>query len=156
LRPDRQIKLRRPNAKIFHYYNDHINSDALPSEVLSVLKSAERVVVAAFVTHVPGRQLISHGRPVTAVGLSGASAEFLDDIVMTVPQKTVVIALGSPYLIQNYPKIQNYICTYSLTSTGEISAAKSLFGQIQNHAKLPVTLPGVAERKFFMTWPTQR
>jgi beta-N-acetylhexosaminidase len=150
---DRQMKLRRPEVKIFHYYNDHINSDAVPSEVLPLVKSAERVVVAAFVTHVPGRQVISHGRPTTAVGLSGESAEFLEDLVSAAPQKTVVVALGSPYLIENYSKIQNYICTYSLTSTAEIAAVKSLFGEIQNHAKLPVTLPGVAERGFFVAWP---
>jgi beta-N-acetylhexosaminidase len=150
---DRQMKLRRPDVKIFHYYNDHVNSDAVPSEVLPLVKNAERVVVAAFVTHVPGRQVISHGRPITAVGLSGESAEFLEDIVSAAPQKTVVVALGSPYLIENYPKIQNYVCTYSLTSTAEIATAKSLFGEIQNHARLPVTLPGVAQRGFFVAWP---
>jgi len=152
---DRQMKLRSPNAKIFHYYNDHINSDAVPSEVLPQVKSAERVVVAAFVTHVPGRQVMSHGKVTTAVGLSGESAEFLDDIVAAAPNKTLVVALGSPYLIQNYPKIQNYICTYSLTSTAEVAATKALFGEIQNHARLPVTLPGVAERGFFVPWPRQ-
>jgi len=34
-------------------------------------------------------------------------------------------------------------------------AAKALFGEIQNHAKLPVTLPGIAPRGFFLPWPTQ-
>jgi beta-N-acetylhexosaminidase len=96
---------------------------------------------------------MSHGRPITAVGLSGESAEFLDDIVATGPEKTVVVALGSPYVIQNYPKIQNYVCTYSLTTTAEIAAVKALFGEIQNHAKLPVTIPGIAERGFFIAWP---
>jgi beta-N-acetylhexosaminidase len=152
---DRQIKLRRPDTKIFHYYNDHINSDALPSDVLAVVKNGGPVVVAAFVTHVPGRQAISHGRMITAVGLSGESAEFLEDIVATGPQNTVVIALGSPYLILNYPKIETYICTYSLTTTAEVAVAKSLFGEIENHAKLPVTLPSIAEREFFVPWPKQ-
>jgi beta-N-acetylhexosaminidase len=152
---DRQIKLRRPDAKILHYYNDHINSDAVPSKVLPLVKSAERVVVAAFVTHVPGRQVMSHGKATTAVGLSGESAEFLDDIVASAPRKTVVVALGSPYLILNYTMTQNYICTYSLTSTSEAAAAKALFGEIQNHSRLPVTLPGVAGRGFFVPWPKQ-
>jgi hypothetical protein len=125
---NRQIKLRRPDAKIFRYYNDHINSDAVPSKVLPLVKSAERVVVAAFVTH---------------------------DIVATAPRKTVVVALGSPYLILNYTMTQNYICTYSLTSTSEAAAAKALFGEIQNHSRLPVTLPGVAGRGFFVPWPKQ-
>jgi beta-N-acetylhexosaminidase len=148
---DQQLKSRRPDARIYHYYNDQIGSDVVPSEVL---KSAKTIVVAAFVTHVPGRQVMSHGRPTTAVGLSGQSAEFLEDIVATMPQKTVVVALGSPYLIQNYPTIQNYISTYSLVPTAEIAAVKSLFGEIQNHAKLPVTLPGIAPRGFALRWPT--
>jgi beta-N-acetylhexosaminidase len=147
---DQQLKSRRPDARTYHYYNDQIGSDVVPSEVL---KSAKTIVVAAFVTHVPGRQIISHGRPTTAVGLSGQSAEFLEDIVRALPEKTVVVALGSPYLIQNYPSIQNYICTYSLVPTAEIAAVKSLFGDIQNHAKLPVTLPGIAPRGFAHPWP---
>jgi beta-N-acetylhexosaminidase len=64
-----------------------------------------------------------------------------------------VIALGSPYFIQSYPQTENYICTYSLTPTAEVSAVKALFGDIQNHAKLPVTLPGVADRGFSLPWP---
>lgn len=153
---DRQLQSRRPDARIFHYYNDHIGSDAIPSEVLSQVGSADKIVIVAFVTHVPGRQVISHGRPVTAVGLSGESAEFLEDIVAAAPEKTAVVAVGSPYLIQNYPKIENYICTYSLVSTAEISAVRALFGEIQNQARLPVTLPGVAERGFSKPWPQKR
>jgi beta-N-acetylhexosaminidase len=64
-----------------------------------------------------------------------------------------VVALGSPYLIENYPNIQSYICTYSLEATAEASAVKSLFGEIHNHARLPVTLPGIAPRGFARPWP---
>jgi hypothetical protein len=67
------------------------------------------------------------------------------------PQKTVLIVLGSPYLIQNYPNVENYIYTYSLVFTAVISAVKSLFGEI-----LPVTLPGIAERGSSKPWPKQR
>jgi beta-N-acetylhexosaminidase len=150
---ERQMKLRRPDAKIFHYYNDHFGSDAVPSEVISQVKAADRSIIAAFVTHVPGSQVMSRGKLATTVGLSGDSAQLVDQIVDAAPQRTIVVALGTPYLIQSYPKIQNYICTFSLTSTAEVSAVKALFGEIQNHAKLPVTLPGVAERGSFIPWP---
>jgi beta-N-acetylhexosaminidase len=148
---DQQLKLRRSDASIYHHYNDQIGSEPVPFEAL---KAADKIVVAAFVTHVPGRQIISHGRPTTAVGLSGESAELLEDVIATSPEKTVVLALGSPYLIQNYPTIQNYICTYSLVPTAEIAAVKALFGEIQSRAKLPVTLPGIAPRGFALPWPT--
>jgi beta-N-acetylhexosaminidase len=80
----------------------------------------------------------------------------LEQILTAAADKTAVIALGSPYLIINYPEIRTYICTYSQPSTSEISAVKALFGEIQNHAKLPVTLPGIAARDVSLPWPTQQ
>jgi beta-N-acetylhexosaminidase len=73
---DRQLETRRPDASIFHYYNDHIGSDATPLDVLSQVKSASNVVIAAFVTHVPGRQVVSRGKPMVTVGLSGGKRGF--------------------------------------------------------------------------------
>jgi hypothetical protein len=40
-----------------------------------------------------------------------------------------------------------------LASTSEISAVKALFGEIQNHATLPITLPDIAPRGFSLSWP---
>jgi beta-N-acetylhexosaminidase len=150
---EKELKLHRPDAEVFHYFNDYSSSDAVASEVLSAAKFADEVVVAAFITHATGRQLVSRGIVRTVVGLSGGGAQLLGDIVNVNPAKAVVIALGSPYLIEDYPQIQNYICTYSLTPTGEVSAVRALFGEIQNHAKLPVTLPGVADINFSLSWP---
>lgn len=148
-----QLNLRRPDAVVLHVFNDGTGS-AQASEVLSATQAADKVVIAAFVTHVPSRRIAREGRVVVPVGLAGSSALLLGDIVAAAPQKTIVIALGSPYLIENFPGIQNYICTYSLTSTAELTAVKALFGEIHNHAKLPVTLPGIASRGLFLPWPT--
>lgn len=151
---EKEIIARRPDAVIFHEYNDQIGSDA-PSDVMSAIATADDVVLATFETHAAGRQLMSFGMARNVVGLSGGSAELFDEIINAAPKKTVVIALGSPYLIEDHLQIQNYICTYSLTPTAEITAVKALFGEIQNHAKLPVTLPGVAERGYSLSWPAQ-
>lgn len=148
-----ELKVRRPDAQIFHYYNDHIDSDAAPWRVMPAINTADQVVVAVFEAHSLGRQVISRGRVVTAVGLSGGGEEFIDNVLNAGPKKTMVIALGSPYLIGDHPQIQNYICTYSLTPTAEISAVRALFGEIHNHAKLPVSLPGEAPRGFSLPWP---
>ncbi len=153
---DRQIKLRRPDARIFHYYNDHIGTDAQLSEVLSAVKKADQVVIAAFVSHVPGRQVLQHGSLTTPVGLSGEGADLLRWIVEVAPDKSVLVAFGSPYVIGEYPKVQNYICAYSLVPTAEVSATRALFGEIQNHAKLPVTLPGIAAAGSSVPWPAAK
>lgn len=150
---EEEFKARRPDAKVLHWYHDRMASDLDPGSLPATLKEADQVVVAAFVTHVPGRKIMAGGKAVTAFGMFGPSAQVLSDILSNAADKTVVVALGSPYLIQNYPAIKNYICTYSVASTSEASAVKALFGEIQNEAKLPVTLPGVAERGSAIPWP---
>ncbi len=58
----------------------------------------------------------------------------------------MVLALGSPYSILNFPTERSYMCMYSWVPTSERAAVKALFGEIPIHGKLPVTLPGVAKR----------
>jgi beta-N-acetylhexosaminidase len=118
------------------------------------VKQAEEVIVAAYVVHGGARQAVVDGKTVTSYGLRGPSGVLLQKILEAAPEKTSVIALGSPYLIANFPQIQNYMCTYAMATTSEISAVKALFGEIENHAKLPVTLPGIAPRGFSLPWPT--
>lgn len=57
--------------------------------------------------------------------------------------ETLVVALGNPYLMVDFPQIKTYLCTYAMATTSEVSVARALFGEISNHAKLPVTLPGI-------------
>jgi beta-N-acetylhexosaminidase len=42
--------------------------------------------------------------------------------------------------------VQNYLCTYSFTTVSELSAIRALFGEIAIRGRLPVTIPGVAQR----------
>ncbi len=86
--------------------------------------------------------------------MMGESAALLKKVIEIKPRQAIVLALGFPYPIQSFSEIQNYICTYSLTPTAEVSAARALFGEIQNTAKLPVTIPGVAPRGFSIPWLT--
>jgi beta-N-acetylhexosaminidase len=51
-----------------------------------------------------------------------------------------VLAMGSPYLTDDFPGIQNYICTFSNATVSEVSAARALFGEIPIHGHMPVHL----------------
>jgi hypothetical protein len=95
-----------------------------------------------------------NGKQMTSFGPLGPSGRLLEDLLEIAPKKTAVVALGSPYLIESFLQIQTYIYTYAMATSSEISAAKAFFGEIQNHAKLPVTLPCVAPRGFSLPWPT--
>jgi beta-N-acetylhexosaminidase len=58
---------------------------------------------------------------------------------------TVVIAMGSPYVISIAPKAGAYLMTFSPTVPSEVSAIKALFGEIPITGHLPVTIPGFAK-----------
>jgi beta-N-acetylhexosaminidase len=60
--------------------------------------------------------------------------------------KTVVIALGTPYVASSFPEVQNYFCTFSSVSVSEISAVRALFAEIAIRGHLPVTIPNIAAR----------
>ena len=148
------LKYRRPDAQVF-YFDGRFSGKTIP-EVLEAVNNAEQVVVAAYVIHRAARQVNMGHAGMTYFGLAGPSGQLLQQVVMIASKKAVVIAFGSPYLIESFPQIQTYICTYAMASTSEISAVKALFGEIQNHAKLPVTLPGVAPRGFYLPWLTPK
>lgn len=152
---DREMAARNPSARIFHFYNDLIGSDAGPS-TFAFVNEADTVVIAPFLTHIAPRQLPQSGKLTTAVGFSGPGAQLFSDLLAAAPEKTIIVALGSPYLIEDFTSIRNYICTYSLASTAEVSAVKALYGEIQNRAKLPINLPGIAARGASLAWPKSR
>jgi beta-N-acetylhexosaminidase len=60
--------------------------------------------------------------------------------------KTVVVAMGNPYLASDFPQVENYLCTFSNATVSEISAVKALFGEIPIHGHLPVSIPNIASR----------
>jgi hypothetical protein len=124
-------------------------------DLLKNVGNASQVVLATYIVHEATREYVVNGKRINYFGIRGRGGKLFQDIATKYPEKTVVIALGSPYLIESFPQIQTYICAYAMASTSEISVVKALFGEIQNHAKLPVTLPGVAPRGFSLPWPVQ-
>jgi beta-N-acetylhexosaminidase len=151
---EREIRARRPDVRVF-YFDGRFSASMAP-ELLKAITDADQIVLATYVTHGAARQAVLNGNHVSYFGLQGLSGRLFQEIVTKYPQKTAVIALGSPYLIESFPQIQTYICTYAMTSTSEISAVKALFGEVQNRARLPITLPGVAPLGFSMPWPAKK
>jgi beta-N-acetylhexosaminidase len=150
---EKALKARSPGAQVFYFDGRVFQTPMLT--ILVALGESEKVVVAAYVTHRGSRQVNVNGAVETSYGLAGPSGQLLRQILADAREKTAVVVFGSPYLIESFPEIQTYICTYAMASTSEISAVKALLGEIQNHARLPVTLPGIAPRGFSMPWPTK-
>ncbi len=56
------------------------------------------------------------------------------------PEKTVAVALWSPYDWQTYPRVSAYVATYSPAREAVPAACAVLFGAIPANGQLPVTL----------------
>jgi hypothetical protein len=63
--------------------------------------------------------------------------------------------MGSPYLADDFPSIQNYICTFSNATVSEVSAVRALFGEITIHGHMPVNLAKTAAQPSSGAGPAQ-
>jgi beta-N-acetylhexosaminidase len=142
---ERSVRARIPDAKVM--YVDPRLAGALSDSVVSAVQQAEKVIAAVYVAPVPGKVVRSaSGDLRNTVSLTDDSGNLLHRMLQVAGSKTVVIAMGNPYFGEDFPEIQNYLCTFSNTTVSELSAVKALFGEIPITGHLPVTIPTVADR----------
>jgi beta-glucosidase-like glycosyl hydrolase/CubicO group peptidase (beta-lactamase class C family) len=55
----------------------------------------------------------------------------------------ITVGLGSPYLIESFPKAETWLAAFGISDVAQISIARALFGEIPVGGHLPVTVPGV-------------
>jgi beta-N-acetylhexosaminidase len=137
----REVHTRVPDARVF--YVDNLIAPYFAPDVLEAAVDAERIVAAVYAVPAAGR---TGGADSGAPALENGPASVLASVIKAANHKTVVVALGNPYLIVQYPTVQNYICTFSNVPASEVSAVKLLFGEMPARGHLPVTIPGIANR----------
>jgi beta-N-acetylhexosaminidase len=59
---------------------------------------------------------------------------------------TVVASFGSPYLIERFPNAKTWLAEFSTNDVSQRAAARAIFGQVAISGKIPVTVPGTAQR----------
>jgi beta-N-acetylhexosaminidase len=133
----REFRARIPDAHIL--YVDPRIAAAMSDEVLKTIDEAKTVVAAVYV--VP-----TGGKIGNTVAIPDATGTLLQQLLDHAAAKTVVVAMGNPYLAAGFPKIENYMCTFSNASVSEIAAVKGLFGEIAIRGHLPVSIPNIAAR----------
>ncbi len=80
------------------------------------------------------------------MSMDDASAGLLNAVLERGAARTIVLAMGNPYVIGDFPAIENYICAFSNATVSETAAVKAIFGEIPIGGHLPVTIPGIANR----------
>jgi len=145
-----QIKSRVPDANVI--YVDPRIASAMASEVTKAVDQAQSVIAAVYEVPVAGK--VVNGAA-NSVGLPEASGALLQGILDHSAEKTIVLAMGNPYLAQDFPAAQNYLCTFSNASVSEVSTVKALFAEIAIRGHLPVTIPNIAARGSGIERPAQ-
>lgn len=76
------------------------------------------------------------------ISISAKNVTLIEDLVR-VNSKTVIVSLGSPYLLKEFPDVPSYICAYGDSDVSIEASLKALTGKISFKGKLPVTVaPG--------------
>jgi beta-N-acetylhexosaminidase len=142
----REVRVRVPDARVI--YVDPRIAAGMSEDVLKAVNEAQTVIAAVYV-------IPSAGRAGNMVTMTDATGKLIQQVLERVASKTVVVAMGNPYLAQDYPQVENYMCTFSNATVSEVAAAKALFGEIPIHGHLPVTIPNVAQRGSGIERPAQ-
>jgi beta-N-acetylhexosaminidase len=133
----REFLARIPDARVL--YIDPLVAGAMSDLVLKAVDQANTVVAGVYVVPTAGKMG-------NTVAMGDATASLLQRMLDHAAAKTAVVALGNPYIAAGFPKIQNYMCTFSNASVSETSAVKALFGEIAIRGHLPVSIPNAAQR----------
>jgi beta-N-acetylhexosaminidase len=133
----REFRARVPDARVI--YVDPRIAAGMSDEVLKAVDEAQTVVAAVYV-------IPTAGKVGNSVAMADATGTLLQQLLDHAAQKTAVVAMGNPYLASDFPKIENYMCTFSNATVSEVGAIKAVFGEIPIRGHLPVTIPNVAQR----------
>lgn len=150
---EHQLRERVPDANVL--YVDSRVVSAMSDEVLKAVDRAQAVIAAVYVIPTAGRVIQGPNGLMNSVNVADENAVLLQKILDHAAEKTVVVAMGNPYLAQNFPAVQNYLCTFSNAAVSEVSAVKALFGEIAIRGRLPVTIPDIARRGSGINRPAQ-
>jgi beta-N-acetylhexosaminidase len=151
---ERQILARVPDARIL--YADSRSAEGVKASVADVVRGAEHVIAALYVVPTAGRAIQGAGGLTNTVAVDDAIGGLLNTILENAADRTVVLAMGNPYVIGDFPAIQNYVCAFSNATVSETAVVKALFGEIPISGHLPVTIPGIASRGEGLQRPIRR
>jgi beta-N-acetylhexosaminidase len=142
---EHQILARVPDARII--YVDARSAAGMKAPVVEAVEAAENVIAAVYVFPTAGKAIRAAGGGLTnTVAMDEATGSLLTTILEHAAKRTVVLAMGNPYVVQDFPAIENYVCAFSNATVSETAAVKAIFGEIPISGHLPVTIPGVASR----------
>ena len=59
--------------------------------------------------------------------------------------RIILASLGTPYLLQDFPKVSTYLCAYNGSYLMQNALADALLGRKDISGRLPISIPGLYE-----------
>ncbi len=125
------VEQRVKNARVVRV--DKRTTSAEYAQLLSDVKSAETVVVGAFVKRAALKGTIA---------LPDAEAEFIKQTI-SANKNTAIIAFGSPYQLQQFPQAKSYLAAWGVEDVAQTAAVRAIFGETAINGHSPVALPNL-------------
>ena len=141
---DEQVRRRISDARVI--YVDVRTAPGLTQPVMDAVEKAQKIIVAIYEVPVSGKVVPGTPGDGDTATVQSSPAKLLQKVLQAAAGKTVVAAMGSPYVVSQFPEIQTYLCTFSDMHVSEISAVKAMFGEIPMTGHMPVTIPNIALR----------
>jgi len=127
--------LKKSGIKIKALQIDESDSKVVLDAMLNEVPENAHVLINAFANPKAGKNRIF---------LPDNETEFIRSL-MGKTNRIVLASLGTPYLIQEFPKIPVYLCAYKSNSVMQNALVNALLGRAIISGELPVSIPGVAK-----------
>jgi beta-N-acetylhexosaminidase len=113
--------------------NARVSEDQI-DRIMKYAEHSDLIVCATFARVASGRNIIS---------IPEGQQEIIEKLLKT-KKPFVWIAFGNPYVLERFPKVGTYLCTFSYSDVSQHAAVKAISGAIPVTGKMPVSIPKYA------------
>jgi len=134
---ERYFKENFKHSKFYELYANSSKRDY--RKALRIAKSANLVLLPA---------LINVREKSGTVGINEKHRNFIKEI-LKLKKRVVLMSLGNPYILRDFPKAKTYICSYGSPAVSQKAMMDAILGRNKIEGKLPVSIP---DTKYKIGW----
>jgi len=151
--PDRTCFVVMPEGRYStegQVFTQQVRKRSPKASITTLDSTATRQQIDDAVGHLSGCQAFAVGAFASvsasrgSVGLGGDLPHAIEALA-AMGKPVAMVALGSPYLLRNFPNVTAYLATFSNVPPSEVAAVRALWGEIAIRGHLPVSIPGFAK-----------
>jgi len=134
----------KENFKHSKFYELFANSKKRDyRKALRIARSANLVLLPA---------LVNVREQSGTIGINEKHRDFIKE-VLKLKKRVVLMSLGNPYILRDFPKAKAYICSYGSPAVSQKAMMDAILGRNKIEGKLPVSIPNT---KYKIGWGIEK